>query len=541
MSFLNLFRGTGNKLSKLASNKPTITKVDDAFARWASHHRDHQKKAIAALTNNTIGQCSIPTGTGKTRVQVHLQVESMLKQMPSECGVYVIASHRLALNKQLLNDLVDVAANASVPFDLLFIGADQISEGRLFERFRNKLTKKDVEVTSTTRGDAIKEAYDKAQIRKRHLVIASTYQSCDRMDVLDFIDMMTCDEAHTLVGNSMLDNLLVIKPKIGKLFFFTATRRVQGNEGGMNRTDIFGEVLYEESPRKMIDAGEIVPPKLHIIDTVEEGDYNNHTMLVKAVITGFEQHKILVKEYSSDPDSIGAKLLISTTGNKEMMELVNDANFREYCTSKSIHVFAFSAEYGAFANFEKKDRELVMNDMRHLTDTDDAILLHIEILTEGIDLPSITGVMPFRELNPSKMLQTIGRAARLLKADRERLYSGMISPTDYESYIKPCCWVVIPRFFKSLGDADTMMQMLKAIITSYDVPTEEYTAIDKYKASADDDADRITEIDVPTRKERESDLTYIVEEIMLEQQTILDAMKTPIQAMGSFFSKFRKN
>jgi hypothetical protein len=48
MSFLNLFRGTGNKLSKLASNKPTITKVDDAFARWATHHRDHQKKAIEA-------------------------------------------------------------------------------------------------------------------------------------------------------------------------------------------------------------------------------------------------------------------------------------------------------------------------------------------------------------------------------------------------------------------------------------------------------------------------------------------------------------
>jgi hypothetical protein len=103
--------------------------------------------------------------------------------------------------------------------------------------------------------------------------------------------------------------------------------------------------------------------------------------------------------------------------------------------------------------------------------------------------------------------------------------------------------VVIPRFFKSLGvgDAETMMRMLKAIINSYDVPTEEYTTIDKYKAIADDDADRITDIDSPTRKERESDLTYIVEEIMLEQQPILDAMKTPIQAMGSFFSKFRKS
>lgn len=539
MNFLNIFRGTGKNITKPIIHQNVVIPVD-SFTKWASHHREHQKNAIAALTNATIGQCSIPTGTGKTRVQVHLQVFDMLNQK-SEHGVYVIASHRLALNKQLLNDLVDVAANASVPFDLLFIGADQFNESRLFERFRNKLTKKNVEVTSTTRGDAIREAYDKAQIRKRNLVIASTYQSCDRMDSLEFIDMMTCDEAHTLVGNSMLDNLLVIKPKIGKLFFFTATRRVQGELGGMNRTDVFGHVLYEESPRKMINAGEIVPPKLHIIDTVDEGDYNNHTMLVKAVLTGFDQHKVLVREHSSDPDAIGAKLLISTTGNMEMMELLNDQAFKAHCMESNIHVFAFSAEYGAFVNFEKKDREFVMEEMRSLKDTDDAILLHIEILTEGIDLPSITGVMPFRELNTTKMLQTIGRAARLLKVDRERLYSDAITACDYNAYVKPCCWIIIPRFFKSLGDADTMMRMLKAIINSYEVPVEEYSVIDRYKATNDEDADRITELDKPNRKERESDLTYLVEEIMVEQQSIVDAMKTPINAAKSFFASFRKS
>lgn len=538
MNFLNIFRGTGKNLTKPDKRQKIVVPVD-SFAKWSSHHRDHQKNAIAAMSNATTGQCSIPTGTGKTRVQVHLQVENMLKQMDNR-GVYVIASHRLALNKQLLNDLVDVAANASVPFDLLFIGADQFNESRLFERFKHKLTKKDVEVTSTTRGDAIREAYDKSQIRKRHLVIASTYQSCNRMDCLESIDMMTCDEAHTLVGNSMLDNLISIKPNIGKLFFFTATRRVQGDLGGMNRIDVFGEILYEESPRKMIDVGEIVPPKLHIIDTLDEGDYNNHTMLVKTVLTGFDQHKILVHEHSSDPDAIGAKLLISTTGNQEMMELLNDSSFKEHCKNNSIHVFAFSAEFGAFVNFEKKDREFVMEEMRGMTDSDDAILLHIEILTEGIDLPSITGVMPFRELNTTKMLQTIGRAARLLKTDRERLYSDAITACDYSAYVKPCCWIIIPRFFKSLGDSDTMMRMLKAIINSYEVPVEEYSTIDRYKAVSDEDADRITEFDKITRKERESDLTFIVEDIMLEQKSIMDAMKTPIKAVSSFFTKFRK-
>jgi hypothetical protein len=86
-----------------------------------------------------------------------------------------------------------------------------------------------------------------------------------------------------------------------------------------------------------------------------------------------------------------------------------------------------------------------------------------------------------------------------------------------------------------------MMRMLKAIINSYEVPVEEYSVIDRYKATSDEDADRITEYDKPTRKERESDLTYLVEEIMLEQQSILDAMQTPIDAAKSFFAKFRKS
>jgi hypothetical protein len=357
------------------------------------------------------------------------------------------------------------------------------------------------------------------------------------LGVLDDINVCTYDEAHVVVGEDFMQNILKVRNKIRRNFFFTATRRVQGESEGMNNEDIFGKILCAVSPRKMIDAGEIVPPKLHIIKTVEEGDYDNHTMLIKTVTTGFDQHRVLVKESSCSPDTIGAKLLITTTGNKEMFELHDDLKFQQHCQEENIKVFAYSSERGSFANFQPVSREEAMRNMQALGDQEDAIMLHIDILTEGIDLPAITGVMPFRELNTVKLIQTIGRSARLMDEDRRAIYSGEIMPKDWDRYIKPCCWVIFPQSFRSLGNVEAMKKAIHTIINTYGIPAEEYNTIDRYLAEPDDDADRITKHDKPNRKDKETDLTHVLEEVMVEKFNILAAMKNPLDVIKGFFLK----
>ena len=523
MNFLNIFKSgkAPAPTVKVKAADPSLPKClqtvyapnHGTFLEWAKGHRAHQSEAINSMLTSDTGQVSLPTGTGKTRVQIHVHVEEMIRNTEAgKYGVHVIGAHRLALCNQLLHELVTVVVNAGLPFDILFLGSDHVNDDAIHAEFRDKGLNRHInEATSTTRQDEVKEAYEKAQAKHRHLVVVSTYHSFHKLAVMPHIDICTYDEAHTLVGESFFDNIVKVKPQIARNYFFTATRKVQGKEGGMNRVDVFGPVLCEKSPRSMIDAGEIVPPKLHIIDTVDEGDFDNHAMLLKTVMQGFVQHKALVKESSCNPDSIGAKLLITTTGNKELMELHNDPQFQEFCRTNGVRVFAFSAEHGAFVDFIKTDREAAMTQMRALPDTADAIMAHIDILAEGIDLPSITGVMPFRELNSTKLLQTIGRAARLLKSDRTELYAGLLAPKNWDAHVKPCCWIVIPRFFRSLGDPEAMKAIIKDIINAYEVPVEEYNAIDRYRADGDDDLDRITEHDKSTRKERESDLTHVVE------------------------------
>lgn len=507
-----------------------------SFDKWMQKNRIHQNKAFLAIQKATIGQISLPTGTGKTRVQIATHISKMIEMTTkNEYGTFVVGAHRLALCSQLLTELITVAVEAGLPFDILFIGSDRFSDDKVHCEFKDNGFNAYVnEATSTTRSNEVREAVTKAHARNRHVIAVSTYHSFDKLNALDSVTQCTYDEAHTLVADGFMENILLVKAKINFNFFFTATRRVQGESEGMNNVGVFGEVLYEVSPRKMIEKGESVPPKLHIIQTEDEGDFQNHTMLVRTVITGYEQHKALVKNGSANPNAIGAKLLITTTGNLEMFELHNDVAFKDYCQANHIKTFAFSSQEGVFYNFEKVARSVALEEMSKMTDEENAILIHIDILTEGIDLPSVTGVMPFRELNTIKLLQTIGRGARLLKDDRTRLYNGELSPMDWKGYIKPCVWVIFPEHFRSLGNAQAMKNTIRTIVNSYEVPVEEYNAIDRYIAIEDENLSRITDRDTPNRRDRESGLVHIVEDVMMEKFNIIKMIPNPLELLNAW-------
>jgi len=85
----------------------------------------------------------------------------------------------------------------------------------------------------------------------------------------------------------------------------------------------------------------------------------------------------------------------------------------------------------------------------------DAIVLHFDILSEGINVSGFTGVMFIggRELTETKYIQNIGRTTRLTEADRENLANGLISVADKEfignklrkqSWEKPYSWIIVP-------------------------------------------------------------------------------------------------
>lgn len=185
------------------------------FIFWCGH-RFFQRRAINICKNRNLGQILLPTGTGKTRIQIALHVKEMRSH--KEPCIVVITSHRLALNNQLLLKFADILKKCKIEAVLFYLGSGKVD-------FKNDA----FEIFSGTEEEKIFEAYEKASYEGKHLVIASTYNSIDRLTVLPHIDLCTCDEAHTVTRVSFRSNLEQIKKQTNRMFFFTATRR-EGQE-----------------------------------------------------------------------------------------------------------------------------------------------------------------------------------------------------------------------------------------------------------------------------------------------------------------------
>jgi superfamily II DNA or RNA helicase len=493
------------------------------FTEFQQTLRTHQNEALYALQGFNIGQINLPTGTGKTYVQKHIHVEDMLaKTQNNQTGVYVIAAHRLALCTQLFNEILGLVIPCGIKADMLYVGSDRYNFDALNQKYQDKgFAIAGIDGNQTTSSFTVAEKVAEAQAKGFHTIIVSTYHSFHRLEKLSKIDICTFDEAHTTTEERFTENINLIKPIIEKQYFFTATRKVFGTDGGQNDFDFYGNVLYEMSPKEAIELGEIVRPRIHAINTdisdVSEIDSDNMPMMVKTITEAFLHHKAKVKEFSADPNNIGAKLLVTVNGLKELHGIHGDESFRAWCSSDNVNTFAFSSDAGDFYNFQSCSRQYALEKMNELKNNEEAILFHYDILTEGIDLPAITGVLVLRDLPTAKLLQNIGRGARLLKSDRIKLYADEFKPHEVTKMTKPYCWVIIPEYLATLKGKEVMKRMIKDIRDEYNIQLELMGEDDQALADKEHFATRVTEKDSPDHASPVVDLQHIFEDILIEE------------------------
>ena len=149
-------------------------------------------------------------------------------------------------------------------------------------------------------------------------------------------------------------------------------------------------------------------------------------------------------------------MLVSVKGIGDIQRFFDS---REYEGLKRIgyRVYAVASDekIGNNINGEKVSRSEFLKQMK--ADGKDPskkmLILHYDILAEGIDVPGITAIMPLRTLGKAKFLQTFGRAARLDIDDRKMMESGKIGANDLDKMIKPYSWVIVPTIIHE--DADS--------------------------------------------------------------------------------------
>jgi len=209
-------------------------------------------------------------------------------------------------------------------------------------------------------------------------------------------------------------------------------------------------------------------------------------------------------------------MLVSTRGSEEIKLIQDNFTFQAWCRFNNVKVFSFSSKFGNYENFEREDnRTRVYNNLKGLQNSEDCILLHIDILTEGIDLPSITGVLLLRHLNEAKLFQSLGRALRLLDEDRKRLYSGELMASDKEHFIKPYAYLILPMHFEKMDeDSIEMRRTVERVINEYQIPTEEFTPPEEYDGKNTNYLDPVTDRDSLNRREKNYPLRHLFEDIV---------------------------
>jgi superfamily II DNA or RNA helicase len=413
----------------------------------------HQLEVLEVLKNNTKGKVILPTGTGKTWIQA-LDLANRISEK-NEFGVYVVVAPRIMLSYQLLSENKKIMYPRGIDARYLCVHSGAVSEDSMdMEILRLQNNIQYSESSSTTSSNEIKNFVRKVKKENKPLIIFTTYNSAERIiDGLgtNKIDTIYCDEAHYLVRENF--HFFLKKVKCGNIFFFTATEKhSESDEGlGMNNETVYGNILYFMSPREAIDNGLMLRPRMQIV-TTETKDYKFSEDLDKSfsnvVFQSFRQHEFAICGEN-------AKLLVVVRNSADMLRFIESKECKNLMRS-GVNVLAVSSreEVGNWINGELKGRESFLSNLKKigLDPTQRMIVLHYDILTEGIDT-IFTGVLPFKGLGKLKFIQTYGRVARLDHEDRKRIINGEITSNDLELMYKPYGWIVIPSLlFENIDD-----------------------------------------------------------------------------------------
>lgn len=458
----------------------------------------------------TKGKIILPTGTGKTIVEAELIRREIVDLMSKGIiPIIKVNSSRILLCFQLFEEIFSYLNSYGITARYVNFNSGNVDDEQYAKEIRatGGVYKN---IISTTSPEEVKNAFTKAADDNIPLVVFSTYHSSLKFGSSELVpDLTIHDEAHNCVN---LEFYKVAQMESKKDYFFTATEKVTDTDKdlGMNNPDIFGPLIYTKCAKSMVEAGEMVRPMVHVVRAKKGSKVNirdisnDYDALVQSIESAFNEHEKTIKSFSSNPDEIGAKVLVVCSGQTELIEMFETDMFDEFRKNNpDIHVYALSSEFGVYcdgvmlqAPVTNMKKHNLIKQLKALKPSERAIIFHVDMIGEGIDVPGITGVMPFRNSELSKFVQNIGRASRLHVQDRINLYNNTIGVADMKQWIKPYSWVIIPSFLEnSEGYSSRFRDIIDHLRDEYGYIPQQHTLIDNPNGLEDEeDIDAVNDI-----------------------------------------------
>ena len=269
---------------------------------------------------------------------------------------------------------------------------------------------------NTTQFAEVQNQKDRATRMGKHLIIFSTYHSCHKLIGMP-VHTMIADESQYCVTEGFFDSVKDLTA--ARKLFFTATEKHSAIAGGrgLNNEEFFGPIIYQIDPKTLIERNIIVQPCLHFMHAAS-GD-TEKTAVDEVISITEHQAKTTLQTLPV------CKVLFAMRGTKDVVKVIERIqDIKTRLPDFTVFTIVSNGKFGAMIDGVKVSRGALVKTLR---ETNKAIICHFDILSEGIDIDGITGVAVLRKLNHSKLLQTIGRAVRIYKADPKAKTSALVS------------------------------------------------------------------------------------------------------------------
>lgn len=422
---------------------------------------EHQIEMIKAAKEQPKGILQAPTGSGKTFAQAGIVRQELLK---GGFKVVMVKTPRIGLTNQVAEEYMDFLTSKGMkPNSLLVhsgnsIEVDPDRELNLEEQLANikKIIKTYVNATTSTK-ELISQIKRSKELDIPFLIF-TTYHSATKvinaLDREDFtVDLDLNDEAHYLVREDFASILELTIPE--RQYFFTATVIKSGSEQGrgMENRDRFGDIIYHMGIAEAVSKGLILPVKPEVINS---GQVDVIQQDVDAAVGQFV-HKAFNTVERNFPD-LGTKLLVSVRGSRQIGMLLDSIEFNMLLNANVNILTVHSSE--EFTTFN--GRQIARKEFDQLKDqlgkdvNSRLIIVHYDILAEGIDVPGLLGVLILRNMQEAKFLQTVGRVLRVYRKNPDLKKYGML-------------------FFPEVNDMDlaqNFIEMLERIVEKGYLPSQ---------------------------------------------------------------------
>ena len=394
--------------------------------------RPHQIRGVDAMSKHNKGQLIKPTGAGKTLTMIADALKEFAKETPQ---TIVVVAPRILLSEQLSSEFLEFITTVAV----LHVHSGETTH------------------FSTTKPA---EIYNWSRRAYKHQLIFTTYNSLQRLvDAEIDVDTIYFDEAHNSVKRNFFPATEHFSANANRCFFFTATRKTSVTVGkpGMNDVDVYGNIICRVSAPELVDGGYIVPPKVyaHKSKTADECGGCSYER---------DKHNLIdiINTYGMD------KVLVVSKKTKDIIGLTTQTDFQLQMEEMGYEVLHISSKFGAFINNQKVDREVFFNTLNAYGKdvSKKFVVLHYDILAEGLNISCLNGVVFQRSTDYIKILQTVGRAVRLDPRDSKGMREGTITPGAVNTYNKKFGLVVTPIFDKvGISTASKINNCLDTVFT----------------------------------------------------------------------------